>query len=144
MIETKTIFPVFLDFRVRKDERGTLIAIESNQHVPFEIKMVYYIFDVKNDVRRGSHAHKTLQQVMICLRGSCKILLDDGENRVEDIVLDSPEKGLLIDKMIWREIYDFSDDCILLVLANNFHCEDDYIRDYNEFLKFRKLNYDNK
>jgi len=130
----------FIDFDIKGDERGKLIAIEQFKDIPFEIKRVYYIFDTKKEVRRGYHAHKDLQQVAICISGSCKFLLDDGKERVEDIILDSPNKGLFIDKMIWHEIYDFSDDCVLLVLASDYYDESDYIRDYEEFLKISKVN----
>ena len=125
----------FIEFDIKGDERGKLIAIEQFKDVPFEIKRVYYIFDTKSRVRRGYHAHKNLQQVAICVSGSCKFLLDDGKERVENIILDSPNKGLFIDKMIWREMYDFSEDCVLLVLASEHYNESDYIRDYDNFLE---------
>jgi len=123
----------FIEFDIKGDERGKLIAIEQFKDVPFEIKRVYYIFDTKSRVRRGYHAHKNLQQVAICVSGSCKFLLDDGKERVENIILDSPNKGLFIDKMIWREMYDFSEDCVLLVLASEHYNESDYIRDSDEY-----------
>ena len=125
----------FIDCDIKGDERGKLIAIEQFKNIPFEIKRVYYIFDTKEDVRRGFHAHKDLQQVAICVSGSCKFLLDDGNERAENIILDSPNKGLLIDKRIWHEMYDFSQDCVLLVLANEYYDESDYIRDYEKFLE---------
>jgi len=125
----------FIDFDVKDDERGKLIAIEQFKNVSFEIKRVYYIFDTKSGVRRGYHAHKDLQQVVICVSGSCKFLLNDGKEKIEDIVLNSPSKGLFIDKIIWREMYDFSEDRVLLVIASDFYDEDDYIRDYDEFLR---------
>jgi dTDP-4-dehydrorhamnose 3,5-epimerase-like enzyme len=125
----------FIDFDIKGDERGSLIAIEEFKNIPFEIKRVYYIFGTKKGIRRGLHAHKNLQQVAICVRGTCKFLLDNGKNKIKDIILDSPNKGLFIDKMIWREMYDFSDDCVLLVLANEYYDKNDYIRNYNEFLK---------
>ena len=125
----------FIEFDIKGDERGKLIALEQFKNIPFEIKRVYYIFDLKNKIPRGFHAHKNLQQVVICLKGSCKFLLDNGEERVKDIILDSPNKGLFIDKMIWREMYDFSEDCVLLVLASDYYDEGDYIRNYGEFLK---------
>jgi len=128
----------FINFDVKGDDRGKLIAIEQFKDVPFEIKRVYYIFDTKSGVRRGYHAHKDLQQVAICVSGNCKFLLDDGKERIENIVLDSPSKGLFIDKMIWREMYDFSEDGVLLVLASDYYDESDYIRDYEEFLKLVK------
>ena len=116
------------------DERGSLVAIESEITVPFDIKRVYYIFDTKSGVVRGLHAHKALSQVMVCLKGSCRVMLDNGLLK-EQVVLDSPNKGLLIDSMMWREMHDFSEDCVLLVLANEHYDESDYIRDYNDFLK---------
>ena len=124
----------FIEFEIKGDNRGNLIALEEFRNIPFEIKRVYYIFGTKKGVRRGFHAHKNLQQVAVCVSGSCKFLLDNGKERVEDIVLDSPSKGLFIDKMIWREMYDFSEDCILLVLASDYYDERDYIRNYSEFL----------
>jgi len=124
----------FINFDVKGDERGKLIAIEELKNIPFEIKRIYYIFDTKKEIRRGYHAHKDLQQVAICVSGSCKILLDNGEKRIKDIILDSPNKGLLIDKMIWHEMYDFSENCVLLVIASDYYDESDYIRDYEDFL----------
>jgi dTDP-4-dehydrorhamnose 3,5-epimerase-like enzyme len=121
------------NFNIIGDDRGSLISIESKIDIPFEIKRVYYIFGNKNNVRRGFHAHKNLQQVLIAVSGSCKILLDNGQNR-EEILLDSPQKGLLIKNFMWREMFDFSANCVLLVLASEHYDEKDYIRDYNQFL----------
>lgn len=115
------------------DERGWLVALESNGVVPFDIKRIYYIFDTKNSPR-GFHAHKQLRQLAICVKGSCTMLLDDGSSR-ENVVLDSPLKGILIPQMMWREIHDFSDDCVLLVLASEHYSESDYIRNYDQFIK---------
>lgn len=125
----------FIEFNVKGDERGSLVAIEENREIPFVIKRIYYIFNTKEGVVRGQHAHKDLKQVVIAVKGSCKFLLDDGEERVEDIILDSPQKGLYIGDMIWREMYDFSEDCVLLVIANKYYDENDYIKDYREFLR---------
>jgi len=125
----------FINFEIKGDERGSLIAIEELKNIPFEIKRVYYIFNTKPNVRRGFHAHKNLKQVAICVKGSCKFLLDDGKERIDEIVLNKPNKGLLIEEMIWREMYDFSEDCVLLILANEYYDESDYIRDYDEFLR---------
>ena len=114
------------------DERGSLVALESNISVPFEIKRVYYIFGTKVGISRGFHAHKKLKQLAICVSGSCKLLLDNGE-RNKSIVLDNPSEGILIGNMIWREMHDFSDDCVLILLANEYYHEQDYIRDYEKF-----------
>jgi len=115
------------------DERGGLIALENNDSVPFEIKRVYCILDTKKGISRGFHAHKALKQLAICISGSCRFVLDDGKHK-EDVVLKKPTGGLLIDRMIWHEMYDFSDDCVLMVLADEVYDESDYIRDYEEFL----------
>jgi dTDP-4-dehydrorhamnose 3,5-epimerase-like enzyme len=123
-----------LNFKKMGDERGQLISLEENKNIPFEIKRVYYIFDTKTNTIRGKHAHPHLQQVVVCVSGSCKFLLDDGKNK-KIVELNSPETGLLIGENIWREMYDFSPDCVLMVLANEYYNEEEYIRDYQEFLK---------
>ncbi len=123
-----------LNFKTLGDERGSLIALEENYNTPFAIKRVYYIFETKSGVRRGYHAHKYLKQLAICISGSCSFLLDDGTTK-KNILLDSPNKGLLIEGLVWREMYDFSEDCVLLVLASEYFNEDDYIRDYSLFVK---------
>lgn len=116
------------------DERGLLVAIEENRHIPFNIKRVYYMYDTQEKVRRGYHAHKKTTQVAIVLKGSCKFLFDDGCTK-QDISLDNPAIGLLIEPLMWHEMYDFSDDCILMVLADDFYDESDYIRNYDDFVK---------
>lgn len=116
------------------DDRGALIALEQDKNIPFPIKRVYYIFNTKEGVIRGFHAHKELKQVAIAVKGSCRFLLDDGNEEVS-ILLDNAAQGLLIESCIWREMSDFSEDCVLMVLADNFYNENDYIRDYEEFLK---------
>lgn len=116
------------------DDRGSLIALEEENNIPFEIKRVYYMFNTKDGVRRGLHAHRKLKQVAIAVRGSCRFVLDDGTERVE-ILLDNPGQGLLIDSCMWREMYDFSKDCVLMVLADSHYDEGDYIRDYDEFMR---------
>lgn len=121
------------DFKTLGDDRGSLIALEENYNTPFAIKRVYYIFDTKKGVRRGYHAHIDLKQMAICVKGRCTFALDDGHTR-EEIILDSPNHGLLIEGLIWREIFDFSSDCILVVLASEHYDESDYIRDYQKFM----------
>lgn len=115
------------------DERGSLIALEKDNNIPFEISRVYYMFKTKDGVRRGYHAHRLLKQVAIAVRGSCRFLLDNGYEKIE-LLLDNPAQGLYIDSCIWREMYEFSEDCVLMVLADQLYDETDYIRDYQEFL----------
>ena len=118
------------------DERGELIALESlSEQIDFEIKRVYYLYDTSPGVIRGLHAHKCLKQMIVCISGFCKIKLDDGTNS-EIIALDDPSKGLVIENNIWREMFDFSDDAVLLVLASEHYNESDYIRNYEDFLRF--------
>lgn len=119
------------------DERGTLIALEQMKNIPFEIKRVYYMFDTVAGVRRGFHAHKALRQILICVSGSCKILLDNGTEK-EEVLLDRPNKGLIIESDMWREMFDFSKDAVLMVLASELYDESDYIRNYDDFLTYLK------
>ncbi|WP_211162715.1 sugar 3,4-ketoisomerase [Alteromonas ponticola] len=121
------------------DDRGSLIALEENANVPFNIKRVYYMFNTGKGVRRGYHAHKALKQVAIAVRGSCKFLLDDGKEKIE-ITLNHPAQGLLIESFIWREMFDFTEDCVLMVLADQIYDESDYIRSYDDFLKMVEEN----
>ena len=122
----------FIDFPALGDERGSLVALEAEKTVPFPIKRVYYIFGTNAGVSRGFHAHKRLQQVALCITGKCRMILDDGRQRNE-VWLDSPNKGLIIGDLVWREMHDFSEDCVLLVLASEHYDEADYIRDYDKF-----------
>ena len=123
-----------INFKPLGDERGSLVALEGNKSVPFDIKRVYYIFDTKEGVSRGFHAHRNLKQVAVCVTGSCRFVLDNGKQK-EEVVLDSAIKGLLINDLIWHEMYDFSSDCVLIVLASEHYNESDYIRNYQEFLQ---------
>ena len=122
------------DFKTLGDERGSLIAIEEGYNAPFDIKRVYYIFDTQQGVERGFHAHKNLKQICIAVKGQCTFVLDDGAER-EKIVLSNPNQGLFIEGLIWREMKDFSEDCVLVVLASEHYNESDYIRDYKKFKK---------
>lgn len=124
-----------LEFEEHGDDRGTLVALEQERNIPFEIKRCYYMYDTVQGVRRGFHAHKSLKQVLVCVKGRCKVLLDNGKEQ-EHVLLDSPNRGLYIESDIWREMYDFSEDAVLMVLASELYDESDYIRDYQEFLKY--------
>ena len=123
-----------ISFKALGDERGSLVSLEGNKSVPFDIKRVYYIFGTKEGISRGFHAHRNLKQVAVCVIGSCRFILDNGNQR-DEVVLDKSTTGLLIDNLIWREIYDFSPDCVLMVLASKHYDENDYIRSYSDFLK---------
>jgi dTDP-4-dehydrorhamnose 3,5-epimerase-like enzyme len=125
-----------LNLEIKGDARGSLISLESQKNIPFEIKRVYYIFGTLPGVSRGFHAHKALEQIIVCISGSCRFVLDDGVKK-EEVVLNSPEKSVLIKSMIWREMHDFSTDCIILVLASDYYDEGDYIRDYQDFIQLR-------
>ncbi len=122
------------------DERGCLTALESEKNIPFAIQRVYYIYGTLPNIRRGLHAHRDLQQVAICVAGNCTFLLDDGYHR-QEIVLDSPTKALYMNSMTWREMFDFSHDCVLMVLANHHYDESDYIRSYEDFRRLVYANY---
>lgn len=128
----------WVDFPPLGDERGSLVALEGQQTVPFDIKRVYYLFGTRPGVARGFHAHRRLLQVAVCVTGRCRMILDDGLRR-EEAWLDSPVRGLIIRNMIWREMHDFSPDCVLLVLANEHYDKDDYIRNYQDFLGLQGL-----
>lgn len=124
-----------IEFKTLGDDRGSLISLEQNKNIPFEIKRIYYIFGTKENVSRGFHAHKKLRQLAVCVRGSCRFVMDSGTQK-EEIILDSPDKGLVIDAMQWHEMHDFSEDCIIIVLANDYYDESDYIRNYENFRSF--------
>lgn len=122
----------FLDVQTKGDDRGHLIALEYKNDIPFDIKRVYYLTDTKEGVPRGFHAHRELVQVAVCVSGRCLMKLDNGIFK-EEVWLDSPDKVIVIDKMIWHEMHEFSTDCVLLVLASDVYDERDYIRDYTTF-----------
>ena len=121
---------------VDEEGRGKLSVIEKSI-IPFEIKRVYYLYDVPSDAFRGGHAHKDLNQFMIPLSGSFEVKIDDGHNN-KKIMLNKPNQGLLIPSGIWREMDNFSAGSVCLVLASEVFDESDYFRDYNSFLEYKK------
>lgn len=121
------------EFPPHGDDRGQLIALEELRDFPFDVRRVYYIYDTLPDVRRGFHAHRHLEQILVCVHGSCKIHLDDGHETAE-VLLDRPTLGLYIANDMWREMYDFSGGAVLLVLASEYYDEKDYIRNYDDFI----------
>ncbi len=120
-------------FQPHGDERGQLVAIEEYKDIPFTIKRVYYMYETEKGVVRGYHAHKSLQQILICIHGSCKISLDNGREK-KIVALEKPYEGLYVSENMWREMFDFSSDAVLMVLASDLYDESDYIRSYDEFL----------
>ena len=121
-----------LTFPSIPDCRGDLAFIEGNVHIPFDIKRVYYLYDVPVGAQRGGHAHRSLQQVLIAVSGSFEVYLDDGQSRITRH-LSRPDAGLFIGPMVWREINHFSPHAVCLVLASQRFDEDDYFREYSAF-----------
>jgi len=122
------------EFKVLGDSRGQLIALEENKQIPFDIKRVFYIYGTQKGVPRGNHSHYKTKQYLIAINGSCKVTLDNGIEK-KTYNLNKPNLGLLQEELIWGSMHDFSEDCILMVLADDYYNESDYIRDYNKFLK---------
>jgi hypothetical protein len=118
-------------------DNGSLVALESLKNIPFEIKRLYYIFDVGAGKTRGAHAFKTIEQYAICLNGHCDFHLDDGKNKA-DFHLDDPKKALHIKANVWRECSGFSKDCVLLIVASRYYSEEEYVKNYEEFLRNSK------
>ena len=125
-------------FQPHGDNRGQLIALEEFNDIPFQIKRVYYMYDTREGIVRGKHAHKNLEQILVCIHGSCKIRLDNGKER-KVVPLEKPYEGLYVGANMWREMYDFSPDAVLMVLASEVYDEADYIRDYDEFLRLNSV-----
>ena len=117
-----------------RDPRGDLIFIEGGNHIPFEIRRVYYIYNVPVDAERGGHAHKELEQVVFALSGSFRIKIDDGRQKSEHWLRD-PRKGLHINRLVWREIDSFSQGAVCMVIASQRYDESDYYRSYEDFQK---------
>lgn len=113
------------------------IAVIENDSIPFVIKRVYYLYDIPSSAIRGGHAHKDLHQILIAISGSFDVILKDGA-LVEKILLNKPDKGLIIYNNVWRELENFSSGAVCLVLASDVYKEEDYIRDFDEFLNTKK------
>jgi dTDP-4-dehydrorhamnose 3,5-epimerase-like enzyme len=126
-----------IDIKKIQDSRGSLTVLENLKNIPFEMKRIYYLKHTTPGTSRGYHAHKKLKQMAICLAGSCRFIMDDGKTK-EEFTLRSYHQAIIIDPMVWHEMHDFSSDCVLLVLANDFYDESDYIRDYDSFTKLVK------
>lgn len=122
-----------LEFNEFGDERGCLVVAEGSMDVPFEIKRVFYMYGTDSEMIRGQHANRESEFVLINVSGSSKVKVDDGKESVV-IELDKPRMGLYLSTMVWKDMYDFSEDSVLLVLASTHYDDGEYIRDYNEFL----------
>ncbi len=126
-----------INFQVMGDERGSLIALEENHNVPFDVKRVFYIYGTQAGVPRGQHSHYKTKQLLIAINGGCKVTLNNGTSK-ETYTLNKPNVGLFQDALIWGEMHDFSQDCVLMVLADTYYDNSDYIREYDTFLEALK------
>lgn len=121
------------------DARGNLSFIEEERHIPFKIARAYWIYDVPGGENRGEHAHKTLNQLLVALSGSFTVMLDDGRDRRE-VFLNRPYLGLIVPAGIWHHLHDFSSGAVAMSLASDIYNESDYIRNYDDFLNWKKAN----
>ena len=119
------------------DRKGNISVVQNGVTVPFDVKRVYYLYDVPGGESRGSHAHKELSQLIVAASGSFRVILDDGHSK-RTFFLNRPYQGLYLKPGIWRDLEDFSSGAVCMVLASEKYDPDDYIRDYDEFLKYRK------
>jgi hypothetical protein len=119
------------------DYRGNLSFVESNNHIPFDINRIYYLYDVPGGAERGGHAHKELHQLIIAISGSFEVTLNDGKDSIT-YLLNRSNKGLYICPLIWRDLKNFTSGSVCLVLASDFYSEEDYFRDYNKFFETKK------
>ena len=124
-----------IDFTQRGDERGHLVVVEGGLDIPFEIKRVFYIYGSDHDVVRGQHANRKTEFVLINVSGTSKVSVKDGEGNEAIFCLNRPHTGIYLPTMVWKDMYDFSEDSVLLVLASEHYDPDEYIRDYSEFVR---------
>lgn len=124
-----------LEFAQRGDDRGHLVVVEGGQDIPFEIKRVFYIYGSQRDVVRGGHANQKTEFVLINVAGTSKVKVRDGEGNEAVFCLNRPHTGIYLPKMTWKDMYDFSEDAVLLVLASEHYDAREYIRDYDVFVK---------
>lgn len=132
---SKYIGASMLEFPQRGDERGYLVVVEGMKDIPFEIKRIFYIYGSDSSVVRGQHANIRSEFVLINVSGQCKVRTKDGKGNEAVYCLDRPHTGIYLPKMIWKDMYDFSRDSVLLCLASTGYDSGEYIRDYSEFLK---------
>ena len=125
------------EFKVLGDHRGQLVALEANRQIPFDVKRVFYIYGTQEGVPRGNHSHYKTKQFLVAVNGSCKVTLDNGKEK-ETFDLNKPNLGLFQDALIWGTMHDFSSDCVLMVLADEYYDASDYITNYDKFLEVVK------
>jgi hypothetical protein len=126
-----------LQFQKNHTEKGNITAINNNKEIPFEVKRIYYLYDIPGGEERGAHAHRNLEQLIVAASGSFDLTVDDGATK-RTFQLNRPNIGVLMPSGLWRELHNFSSGSICLVLASHLYEAEDYIRDYNEFLNFKK------
>lgn len=124
-----------LEFDQRGDERGHLVVVEGNKDIPFEIKRIFYIYGSDENVVRGQHANRKSEFVLINVAGTSKVRVKDGKGNEAIFSLNRPHTGIFLPKMVWKDMYDFSKDSVLLCLASEYYDPDEYIRNYDEFVK---------
>lgn len=137
MIKSSVYDCTVIELDKHHKERGNITVVENGVTVPFDVKRTYYLYDVPGGESRGGHAHKELRQLIVAASGSFSVTLDDG-NIKRTFMLNRPYQGLLVVPGIWRTLDDFSSGSVCLVLASHPYDEDDYIRDYNEFLEYKR------
>lgn len=124
-----------LEFPQKGDQRGHLVVVEGNQDIPFAIKRIFYIYGSNTEVIRGQHANRRSEFVLINVAGSCKVRVLDGKGNEAVFTLNRPHTGIYLPTMVWKDMYDFSTDSVLLVLASEHYDADEYIRDYDKFVE---------
>ena len=123
-----------IKFEKHGDERGALVVVEGKKDIPFDIKRIFYIYDSDSTVVRGKHANRKSEFILVSVSGSCKVKTDDGKGNTEEFILDNPNEGLYIPKLVWKDMYDFSSDCVLLCMSSENYDANEYIRDFDAFL----------
>ena len=126
-----------IQFHKITDRSGHLVALEENRNLPFDVKRIFYIYGVSGNIVRGNHANRFSRIVFIAVKGKCKISVKDGNSK-QEFILSRPEVGLFTDRMTWKELSDFSPDCVLLALSDAYYDKQEYITDYEEFKRLKR------
>ena len=128
---------ILTEFKILGDHRGQLVALEANRQIPFDVKRVFYIYGTQESVPRGNHSHYKTKQFLVAVNGNCKVTLDNGKEK-ETFDLNKQNLGLFQDALVWGTMHDFSNDCVLMVLADEYYDASDYITNYDTFLEVVK------